>query len=300
MKIDNKKFSEILKQQKIKRLFLCQELNISSRTIAKIAKNEEINQKIIEKIANFLKIDMQNIIKHNEIFETLRKEKISKVHGGLYHETQIRMAYNSNHIEGSVLTEKQTRYIFETETIGSLPTNAKLDDVIETNNHFKCFDYIIDNAELGLNIDLIKNLHFILKQGTNYAKTFELGVFKKFPNVIGGKETTLPENVDREMKKLLKWYNGLKSAKLEDIVEFHYRFECIHPFQDGNGRIGRLLMFKECLKNNIVPFYIDDKFKAEYYNGLQKYSEEKGFLLETCLFSQDQYKMLLDYFRISY
>lgn len=300
MKIDNKKFSEILKQQKIKRLFLCQELNISSRTIAKIAKNEEINQKIIEKIANFLKIDMQNIIKHNEILETLLKEKISKVHGGLYHETQIRMAYNSNHIEGSVLTEKQTRYIFETETIGSLPTNAKLDDVIETNNHFKCFDYIIDNAELGLNIDLIKNLHFILKQGTNYAKTFELGVFKKFPNVIGGKETTLPENVDREMKKLLKWYNGLKSAKLEDIVEFHYRFECIHPFQDGNGRIGRLLMFKECLKNNIVPFYIDDKFKAEYYNGLQKYSEEKGFLLETCLFSQDQYKMLLDYFRISY
>ena len=300
MKIDNKKFSEILKQQKIKRLFLCQELNISSRTIAKIAKNEEINQKIIEKIANFLKIDMQNIIKHNEVLETLRKEKISKVHGGLYHETQIRMAYNSNHIEGSVLTEKQTRYIFETETIGNLPTNAKLDDVIETNNHFKCFDYIIDNAELGLNIDLTKNLHFILKQGTNYSKTFELGVFKKFPNVIGGKETTLPENVDREMKKLLKWYNGLKSAKLEDIVEFHYRFECIHPFQDGNGRIGRLLMFKECLKNDIVPFYIDDKFKAEYYNGLQKYSEEKGFLLETCLFSQDQYKMLLDYFRISY
>lgn len=300
MKIDNKKFSEILKQQKIKRLFLCQELNISSRTIAKIAKNEEINQKIIEKIANYLKIDMQNIIKHNEVLETLRKEKISKVHGGLYHETQIRMAYNSNHIEGSVLTEKQTRYIFETETIGNLPTNAKLDDVIETNNHFKCFDYIIDNAELGLNIDLTKNLHFILKQGTNYSKTFELGVFKKFPNVIGGKETTLPENVDREMKKLLKWYNGLKSAKLEDIVEFHYRFECIHPFQDGNGRIGRLLMFKECLKNDIVPFYIDDKFKAEYYNGLQKYSEEKGFLLETCLFSQDQYKMLLDYFRISY
>ena len=300
MKIDNKKFSEILKQQKIKRLFLCQELNISSRTIAKIAKNEEINQKIIEKIANYLKIDMQNIIKHNEVLETLRKEKISKVHGGLYHETQIRMAYNSNHIEGSVLTEKQTRYIFETETIGNLPTNAKLDDVIETNNHFKCFDYIIDNAELGINIDLTKNLHFILKQGTNYSKTFELGVFKKFPNVIGGKETTLPENVDREMKKLLKWYNGLKSAKLEDIVEFHYRFECIHPFQDGNGRIGRLLMFKECLKNDIVPFYIDDKFKAEYYNGLQKYSEEKGFLLETCLFSQDQYKMLLDYFRISY
>ncbi len=230
----------------------------------------------------------------------LQKEKILKLGGGLYHETQIKLTYNSNHIEGSKLTEDQTRYIFETKTLGELPANIQLDDVIETNNHFRCIDYVIDHATAALTETLITNLQYLLKEGTEHSKLYGAGQYKVAPNTVGGIETTPPEDVAKEMKKLLAWYNSLKKVTFENIVEFHYRFETIHPFQDGNGRIGRLIAFKECLKNNIVPFYIDDANKWLYYRGLKEWNNERNYLIETCRFGQDQYKMLLDYFKIKY
>ena len=236
----------------------------------------------------------------NQVLETLRKEKASRLSGGLYHETQIKLTYNSNHIEGSRLTEEQTRFIFETKTLGELPSSTRLDDVLETNNHFKCIDFVIDGAGQKLSADFIKELHRLLKEGTLQASTFAAGEYKALPNTIGGAETTPPEKVETQMEELLEKYNSLEKVKFEDIVEFHYAFEKIHPFQDGNGRIGRLIAFKECLKNNMVPFYIDDRFKFEYYRGLREYPVDKNFLIETCLFGQDLYKKLLDYFKIKY
>ena len=300
MIINEVKLKSMLAKYNLTKSDLCKKLGISSRTIAKISKGEDINNNVVNKIVMFLNISYEDLLDTNNILQTLRKEKMFGIKGMLYHETQVRLTYNSNHIEGSRLTEEQTRYIFETQTIGELPSNINLDDIIETNNHFKCIDYIIEYATVDLNEDIITNLQFFLMQGTNHAKNYGAGKYKKLPNTVGGIETTPPENVSKEIKSLLTWYKGIKKISFEDIVEFHYRFETIHPFQDGNGRVGRLIMFKECLKNNIVPFYIDDKFKAQYYNGLKQWKSEKGFLLETCRFGQDLYNQLLDYFKVKY
>ncbi|MBR2391094.1 MAG: Fic family protein [Clostridia bacterium] len=300
MVIDVNKFKNLLKEKSITKSELADKLGISSRTIAKIAKGENINQNVISRIVEFLNCSIDDITSSNIILETLQKEKSFKLSGGLYHQTQVKLTYNSNHIEGSKLTEDQTRFIFETKTLGDIGTNIPLDDVIETNNHFRCIDYVIDNANEQLSEDLILTLQLYLKEGTEHSKQFGSGKYKTMPNVVGGNDTTAPEDVSKEMKELLTWYNKIKTPLFEDIVEFHYRFERIHPFQDGNGRIGRLIAFKECLKNNIIPFYIDDKFKFEYYRGLKEWKNEKGYLLETCRFGQDLYKELLNFFEIEY
>ena len=232
----------------------------------------------------------------------LKLEKESKLKGGIYHKVQIELTYNSNHIEGSCLTHDQTRYIYETNTIGLTNEVINVDDIVETANHFRCIDLIIDKDNLNITENLIKQLYFILKNGTTDSRKnwFVVGDYKKLPNEVGGRVTTSPEKVEDEVKSLIEWYNNIKNKTLKDIIEFHYRFECIHPFQDGNGRVGRLLMFKECLKYNIVPFIIDDKLKTFYYRGLKEWKQEKGYLVDTCLAAQDQFKVYLDYFRIEH
>lgn len=243
---------------------------------------------------------MQKIAENN-LLNRLKEEKKSNLKGGIYHFTQVAFAYNSNYIEGSKLSEQETRYIFETNTLLA-DGLIKIDDITETINHFKCFDFCIDNAEKPLSIAMIKILHKLLKSNTSDEKKewFNVGEFKKLPNTIGGKETVAPENVSDEMIKLLNEYNEKTHKNFEDIIEFHQKFECIHPFQDGNGRVCRLVMFKECLKNSIVPFIIDDDLKYYYYRGLEMWEEERGYLLDTCLTAQDQYKKKLDYFKITY
>lgn len=234
------------------------------------------------------------------LLEILRAEKESRYSGGIYHKTQIELTYNSNHIEGSRLTHDQTRYIFETNTIGMEPGVLNVDDVVETANHFRCIDILIDRANGSLSENLIKELHLVLKNGTSDSRKswFAVGAYKKKPNEVGGRETALPEEVSDRMKSLLTEYNAKDAKTLEDILDFHVRFERIHPFQDGNGRVGRLIMFKECLKYNIVPFIIEDDLKMYYYRGLQEWDREKGYLTDTCLTAQDRYKAYLDYFRI--
>ena len=236
------------------------------------------------------------------LLDILRLEKESKLKGGIYHKVQIELTYNSNHIEGSRLTHDQTRYIYETNTIGLTDEVINVDDIVETANHFRCIDLIIDKANLNITENLIKQLHFILKNGTTDSRKnwFVVGDYKKLPNEVGGRVTTGPEKVEDEVKSLIEWYNNIKNKTLNDIIEFHYRFEYIHPFQDGNGRVGRLLMFKECLKYNIVPFIIDEQLKMFYYRGLKEWEQEKGYLIDTCLAAQDQFKEYLDYFRIEY
>jgi len=232
----------------------------------------------------------------------LRQEKEAKLKGSIYHKTQIDLTYNSNHIEGSRLTHDQTRYIFETNTIGIEGESIRVDDIIETTNHFRCIDLIIDRAEERLTESLIKELHLILKSGTSDSRKdwFTVGDYKRLPNEVGGNETTAPEDVHREMKALLKEYNGKKRKSFEDIIDLHQRFESIHPFQDGNGRVGRLVMFKECLANGFVPFIITEELKMFYYRGLREWSNLRGYLLDTCLAAQDNYKAMLDYFKIKY
>ena len=236
------------------------------------------------------------------LLKILQEEKATKYSGGIYHKTQIDLTYNSNHIEGSRLTHDQTRYIFETNTIGVEKEALNVDDVIETANHFHCIDRIIDDAKAVLTEKLIKELHRILKSGTSDAGKdwFVVGDYKKLPNEVGGMNTALPEEVSDRMKALLAEYNGKKEKTFEDILDFHVKFERIHPFQDGNGRVGRLIMFKECLKYNIVPFIIEDNLKMFYYRGLKEWNNEKGYLMDTCLTAQDRYKAYLDYFRIKY
>ncbi len=232
----------------------------------------------------------------------LRQEKEAKLKGGIYHKTQIDLTYNSNHIEGSRLTHDQTRYIFETNTIGIEGESVRVDDIIETTNHFRCIDLIIDRAEEKLTESLIKELHFILKFGTSDSRKdwFTVGDYKRLPNEVGGNETTAPEDVHREIKALLKEYNSIKNKSFEDIIDLHQRFESIHPFQDGNGRVGRLVMFKECLANGYVPFIITEELKMFYYRGLREWNNLRGYLLDTCLAAQDNYKAVLDYFKIKY
>ncbi len=234
------------------------------------------------------------------LLDILREQKAMKLKGGIYHRTQIEMTYNSNHIEGSRLTKEQTRYIFETNTIGATDTAVNVDDIIETTNHFRAIDYCIDNAHAKLSEGIIKELHAILKSGTSDATKdwFMVGEYKKLPNEVGGNETTSPEKVKSEMKQLLKEYNAIKTKSLEDIIDFHYRFESIHPFQDGNGRVGRLIMFKECLANNITPIIIDEDLKMFYYRGLQNWDKVREYLRDTCLTAQDNYTAILNYFKI--
>ena len=240
--------------------------------------------------------------KTQTLLEILLYEKAAKYSGGIYHKTQIEMTYNSNHIEGSRLTHDQTRYIFETNTIGVTGEAVNVDDVIETANHFRCIDFIIEHAKSALTEKMIKELHLMLKTGTSDARQdwFAVGAYKKMPNEVGGMATALPEDVAAEMQTLLAAYSAKKAKTLEDILEFHVRFERIHPFQDGNGRVGRLIMFKECLKYNIVPFIIEDNLKMFYYRGLKEWGRENGYFTDTCLAAQDKYKTYLDYFRIKY
>ncbi len=236
------------------------------------------------------------------LLDILQDEKKNKYSGGIYHKTQIDLTYNSNHMEGSRLTHDQTRYIFETNTIGIEKETLNVDDVIETVNHFRCIDMIIDHAKAALTEKFIKELHLILKSGTSDSRKdwFAVGDYKKLPNEVGGMETALPEEVANRIKGLLTEYNRNEEKAFEDILDFHVKFERIHPFQDGNGRVGRLIMFKECLKYNIVPFIIEDDLKMFYYRGLKEWNHEKGYLTDTCLTAQDRYKVYLDYFRIAY
>lgn len=236
------------------------------------------------------------------LLDILREQKEGKYSGGIYHRTQIDLTYNSNHMEGSRLTRNQTRYIFETNTVSVENEVLNVDDVIETVNHFHCIDLVIDHADDILSEKFIKKLHLTLKNGTSDSRKerVTVGEYKKIPNEVGGMDTTLPEEVADKMKMLLKEYNVIKEKTLEDILDFHVKFERIHPFQDGNGRVGRLIMFKECLKHNIVPFIIEDNLKLFYYRGLKEWDNEKGYLTDTCLTAQDKYKTYLNYFRIAY
>lgn len=236
------------------------------------------------------------------LLKRLRAEMTNKTKGGIYHRTQIELTYNSNHIEGSKLSKEQTRYIFETNTIGITSEAINVDDIIETTNHFRCIDFIIEYAEEPLTESMIKQIHSILKSGTSDAakEWFAVGEYKKLPNEVGGSETTPPNKVSREIKSLLKSYKSKKKILLEDILDFHQKFESIHPFQDGNGRVGRLIMFKECLANRIVPFIITDEIKMFYYRGLHEWNRIKGYLIDTCLTAQDNYKEVLKYFKIKH
>ena len=244
----------------------------------------------------------KKILKPETLLNILRAEKKNKISGGIYHKVQINLTFNSNHIEGSKLTLEQTRYIFETNTIGINNKSLNVDDIVETVNHFKCIDMIIESAKKTISEKFIKELHKTLKNGTSVSRLdwFKVGDYKKLSNEVGGKETAKPETVSKKMKELLNWYNSLSLVSFDDILNFHYRFEIIHPFQDGNGRIGRLIMFKECLKNDIVPFIIDDNLKLFYYRGLNEWKNERGYLRDTCLTGQDKFKKWLDYFKISY
>ena len=243
---------------------------------------------------------MQN--RNKLLLDILQEEKSSGYEGGIYHKTQIELTYNSNHIEGSSLTHEQTRYIFETNTIDVENGSINVDDVIETANHFRIVSLIIDNAKSTLTQEFIKELHLLLKNGTSDSRKdwFAVGDYKKLPNEVGGMNTTLPEEVPEKMKELLNEYNVKEEKSLEDILDFYVKFEKIHPFQDGNGLVRRLIMFKECLKYNIVPFIIEDDLKMFYYRGLAEWETEKGYLRDTCLTAQDRYKAYLDYFRIGY
>lgn len=239
---------------------------------------------------------------NNPLLNHLKEQKEMKLKGGIYHRTQIDLTYNSNRIEGSKLTHDQTRYIFETNTIGASKESVNVDDIIETTNHFRCIDLIIDKAKSKLSESFIKELHFLLKSGTSDSGKdwFNVGEYKKLPNEVGGNETCPPKEVTARMKELLLGYHNIEKKTFEDIINFHYQFEIIHPFQDGNGRVGRLIMFKECLANNIVPFIIDEEIKLFYYRGLQEWNNIREYLLDTCFTAQDNYKAILEYFEIAF
>lgn len=288
----------LLEKNGLKKSELTEKVGISSRTIAKMSKGEKIADNVIARLCDFFGCKRENIVSEkndNKILQALREEKNAKISGGLYHETQVRLTYNSNRIEGSRLSEDQTHLIFETNTVGA-EDGLLVDDIIETANHFRAIDYIIDCAEAPLTEEIIKRLHKILKTGTkdSYLSWFNVGEYKQRANTVGGSY-----KVGAEIKKLLADYNK-KDVTIEDIIEFHYNFEKIHPFQDGNGRVGRLICFKECLRFNIVPFIIEDRKKIFYYRGLKEWDSGKGYLIDTCLDGQDIYKALLDYLGINY
>lgn len=236
------------------------------------------------------------------LLERLKLEKEAGLPGGIYHKIQIELTYNSNHIEGSCLSHEQTRHIYETNTVGIGENAVNVDDIVETANHFRCIDYIIDMANYRISENFIKQLHYILKSGTSDSRKpwFAVGNYKRLENEVGGMATAKPENVSKELKNLINKYNVKRNKTIEEIIAFHYEFEKIHPFQDGNGRVGRLIMFKECLRNEIVPFIIDDNLKEFYYRGLREWNNEKGYLTDTCLAAQDNFKEILNYFGIEY
>ena len=238
----------------------------------------------------------------NDLLTRLKTEKEAGIPGGIYHKVQIELTYNSNHMEGSRLTHDQTRYIFETNTIGIQDEVVNVDDIVETANHFQCIDQIIELANYPLSEAFIKQLHYILKSGTSDSRKtwFAVGEYKRFENEVGGSATAKPADVPGEMRNLLSRYNLSKQKTLKEIIQFHYEFEKIHPFQDGNGRVGRLIMFKECLRNGITPFIIEDDIKEFYYRGLKEWKNEQGYLMDTCLTAQDRFKAYMDYFGLEY
>ena len=244
----------------------------------------------------------RHIETENNLLAFLKREKESSLKGGVYHKIQIDLTYNSNHIEGSRLSHDQTRFIFETKTLGITDDAVKVDDIVETVNHFRCIDLAIEGANTKLSESFIKQLHYILKTGTTDAMKswFKVGDYKMIENEVGGSETVKPEDVATEMKALLADYNSKSEITFDDILNFHVRFESIHPFQDGNGRVGRLIMFKECLKHNIVPFIITEELKMFYNRGIKEWKNERGYLRDTCLTGQDAMKISLDYFGIKY
>ena len=287
-----------LAEKGITKTDLSKELGISSKTIAKIAKGEKLSKATLQKIAGFLSCSHEELceeVSDNAILQVLREEKEVHLSGGLYHELQVRMTYNSNHIEGSKLTEDQTRLIFETNTI-DVGDGILVDDILETVHHFRAIDYVIDKAEEELSEDIIKHLHYLLKHDTKDSTLswFAVGDYKKRANVVGGRETAKPKEVPGRMRELLADYNAKAIVTIEDVVEFHAEFEHIHPFQDGNGRVGRLIALKECLHHDIIPFIIEDNKKGFYYRGLSEWRNEKGWLTDTCLDGQDTFIRLLD------
>lgn len=294
---------KVLKERGIGKTELSTALGISTRTIAKIGKGEKLSKRSIQKIADYLKLSSDVLVKEvsdNKILQILREEKDLKLPGGLYHELQVRMTYNSNHIEGSRLSEDQTRLIFETNTL-DVGDGIPVDDVLETVHHFRAIDYVIDTAEDELTEDIIKKLHYIIKHDTKDSTLswFAVGDYKKRANMVGGRETSKPSEVHKHMEALLKDYNAKNEVTIEDIIDFHAEFEYIHPFQDGNGRVGRLVALKECLRHNILPFIIEDAKKSFYYRGLFEWKNEKARLIDTCLDGQDTFIRLLDMLEIS-
>ena len=289
---------EQLRNKGITKTALTQALGISSRTIAKIAKGEKLSGNTLQRIAGYLGCDAGLLCKEksdNAILQLLREEKEAGISGGLYHELQVRMTYNSNHIEGSRLSEDQTRLIFETNTI-DVGDGVSVDDILETVHHFRAIDYVIDTAEQELSEEIIKHLHYILKHDTKDSRLswFSVGDYKKRANVVGGHETARPKDVPAKMKSLLGEYNSKPLPAIDDVIVLHAEFEHIHPFQDGNGRVGRLIALKECLHHNIIPFIIEDSKKHFYYRGLSEWRNEKGWLTDTCLDGQDAFLRLLD------
>lgn len=298
-------FREYLKEKGVSLLKVSKETGIPYSTlVTAIEKPESMRVENLIKLSQYLDKNLDEVFnmlsqkKEKTLAQILKEQKDMKLKGNLYHFTQIKFAYNTNRIEGSRLSEDETRFIFETNTLIPNGNSQNVDDVVETANHFGLFDDLLDRVDYILSEDLIKDYHRILKSGTEDSRKdwFNVGEYKTLPNEVGGQETTKPKDVEKEMRKLLINYNSLDEIKLKDIIEFHYRFEKIHPFQDGNGRVGRAIMFKECLRNNVVPFIIEDSFKAFYYRGLSKYEEEKGFLEETCLAMQDNYKEVIKRF----
>ncbi len=291
-----------LKKKRITKSTLITAIGISSRTIAKIAKGEKLSAKTIGRIADYLGCETESLwkeISSNSILQILRDEKSARISGGFYHELQVRMTYNSNHIEGSKLTEDQTRLIFETNTIDA-GDGIPVDDILETVHHFRAIDYVIDVAEEELTEDIVKQLHYILKHDTKDSTLswFAVGDYKQRANMVGGHETTRPKDVPAKMKALLSEYNAKKTVAVDDVIALHAEFEYIHPFQDGNGRVGRLVALKECLHHSIIPFIIEDSKKHFYYRGLSEWRNEKGWLTDTCLDGQDSVIQLLDMLEI--
>lgn len=304
VKISYNKLFDILEERNITKTVLRENIKISTATLAKLSKDEPVAMKVVEDICNFLNcqpgdiMEMEKEVDKTTLLYRLREEKKIKLKGGIYHQTQVRFAYNSNHIEGSKLTEEQTQYIYETNTIGLDKEPANIDDIIETVNHFQCFDYILDCAQDNLTENIIKKIHLILKSNTSDSRLewFNVGDYKQRSNMVGDIKTTQPGRVKKDIQKLLFEYNQLDNISFNDIIDFHYYFEKIHPFQDGNGRVGRLIIFKECLKYNIIPFIIDERHKLYYYRGLKEFENERGYLTDTCLSAQDLYKELMEYF----
>lgn len=298
---------KILKDRNISKTMLREQTGISTSTLAKLSKNENVGMDVLEKICLALNCQPGDILSYtfeikNKLLSVLREEMEMNLKGGIYHSTQIKLAYNSNHIEGSRLSEDQTRYIYETNTIGVEESDETInvDDIIETNNHFDAFRYLLKVAENDLSENIIKEFHRILKEGTSDSRKewFAVGDYKTKPNTVGERKTSAPKNVQRDIRNLLNEYENIKEKTIEDLIEFHYRFECIHPFQDGNGRVGRLILFKECLKYGFTPIIIEDQYKMYYYRGLKEFEEEKGFLIDTCLNGQDMYRTMMEYFEI--